>query len=317
MPTISNELPSYPSRRSLREAQNLKTTPAVASPVHTSQVGASPAEVLTPMREYVPTSIAASNLVGEASAAAGSGATSSERPRVKRKPKQVIAAAFAGACVATLALTTALPFFASAASGPEGLVAAASLPEQHLFSGTSINDAGALDAIGAVNVAIDPKSGMPVIAESGLVDPELITNTKLRLPFDQEWPLTDGFAYRTAPVEQFHDAQDFAAPAGTPILAIGSGIVIEAGYANDGCGFGIKLQHQVDGNVLTSRYCHMQVDSHDYAVGDEVSAGVQIGRVGNTGLSFGPHLHLALRLDGVQIDPLPYIQSKIDAADKK
>src|SRR5699024_2326526 len=83
-------------------------------------------------------------------------------------------------------------------------------------------------------------------------------------PFASPVLLTDPFGYRTAPVEQFHDAQDFAAAAGTPIQAIADGVVVEAGFASDGCGFGLKLEHKIEGQTTTSRYCHMTDGSHSY-----------------------------------------------------
>lgn len=208
-----------------------------------------------------------------------------------------------------LTATFALPASAPA-SAPED--SPASKSDQHLLSAQALNDAGALDAIGSVELGFDLSGIKQAGSESGLVDPTTLENTKLQFPFDAAWPLTDGFAYRIAPVEQFHDAQDIAAPAGTPVLAIGSGVVIDAGFSSDGCGFSVKIQHLVSGDTLTSRYCHMQDGSHELAVGDQVKMGDPVGRVGNTGLSFGPHLHLALRKNGEPIDPLPYLKSKIE-----
>jgi murein DD-endopeptidase MepM/ murein hydrolase activator NlpD len=134
------------------------------------------------------------------------------------------------------------------------------------------------------------------------------------LPFAEKVLLTDPFGYRTAPVEQFHDAQDFAAAAGTPVLAIADGTVLETGFASDGCGFGVKLTHRIDGKKVTSRYCHMQMGSNTLATGDTVKMGSTVGRVGSTGLAFGPHLHFALVVDDVPTDPMPFLAkySRID-----
>lgn len=162
-----------------------------------------------------------------------------------------------------------------------------------------------IESLEAVEVAPTNTSNEP-----GLFDASTLSKSDVRYPFDAEVPLTDPFGYRTAPVEQFHDGQDFAAPGGTSIRAIASGVVTEAGFASDGCGFGVKLQHNVDGQTLTSRYCHMEENSHNYAVGDKVSIGDEAGRVGNTGMSFGAHLHLALRLNGEPIDPVPFLKEK-------
>lgn len=227
------------------------------------------------------------------------------KPRLRRP----IISMSAIACIGLLAVSTTLP----ALSASTAADAAVTHTDQHLLSAKALSEAGVLDAIGATQVEYDISQLATVSTEAGLVDPETLEPTKLRMPFDATWPLTDGFAYRTAPVEQFHDAQDIAANDGTPVKAIGSGVVIDAGYATDGCGFSIKLQHLVVGNTLTSRYCHMQPDSHSYEVGDTVTIGDEIGRVGNSGLSFGPHLHLALKLNGTAIDPLPYLEKRIEA----
>ncbi|WP_336652137.1 MULTISPECIES: M23 family metallopeptidase [unclassified Leucobacter] len=225
--------------------------------------------------------------------------------RHRRARRSFIATATAALSVAGLMSPVVFPTPFAPVPG----AAAAELPAQQLVSGPAAFEAAGLDAIGAVEVQAAPVAPQRVNAEQGLVDPSRLTDTKLRYPFDQTMPLTDGFGYRTVPVEQFHDAQDIAAANGTPIRIIGDGVVVEAGWANDGCGFSLKVQHLVDGQDLTSRYCHMEGESHAYQVGDRVRSGDEAGRVGNTGLSFGAHLHLALRLNGEPIDPLPFIEA--------
>lgn len=300
MPVPPQEPSAYPSRRSLREAQQHAAE-------ESSQPAAAQGLLFTPLPEF--------KLGGTQDAHDDATQTASQPPRPKRRTaKKLAAATFSLACVGTLALSTGLPPF-STAFGDTGSVASRSA--QQLQSSEVAQSQDALGAIGSVELGIDPGSYKQITPEAGLVDPATLENTEIRNAFDREFPLTDGFAYRTAPVEQFHDAQDIAAPGGTPVSAIGSGVVIEAGYASDGCGFSIKLQHKVNEETLTSRYCHMQVDSHDRKVGDQIEIGDQIGRVGNTGMSFGDHLHLALRRSGVPIDPLPYIQEQIEKAAKR
>ncbi|MFC5338159.1 M23 family metallopeptidase [Leucobacter denitrificans] len=233
-------------------------------------------------------------------------------PDAERTPtqwfKKPFISASAVACIGLLAVSTTLPAISIADVGGTP----ASAAEQHLLSADAVGGAGVLDAIGTTDVGLDLSGLTALSTEAGLLDPAMLEPTEFRLPFDKDWPLTDGFAYRTAPVEQFHDAQDFAAADGTPVKSIGSGVVIEAGYATDGCGFSLKVQHLIaNGSTLTSRYCHMQSDSHSYAIGDEIVIGDEVGRVGNTGLSFGSHLHLALKLNGTPIDPLPYLHERI------
>ena len=180
---------------------------------------------------------------------------------------------------------------------------AGSVQAQHLISSGAEPGARALEVIGEVDVDELPTLA---IGTNGRFDSRLLTNTKLRYPFDQEVRLTDGFGYRSAPVAGFHNAQDLDPGEGATIRIVGDGIVLKAQF-NDWCGFGLEVQHKVDGQDVTTLYCHMQSNSHSYEVGDQVKAGDIAGRVGNTGQSFGAHLHLVLRVNGEPVDPLPFI----------
>lgn len=94
-----------------------------------------------------------------------------------------------------------------------------------------------------------------------------------------------------------HTGLDFAAPSGTPLMAIDAGVVTEVGY--DGS-YGYKTVITLeDGTELW--YCHQS--SQNVAVGETVSAGDVIGAVGSTGNSTGPHLHLEVRIGGEPVDP--------------
>lgn len=183
------------------------------------------------------------------------------------------------------------------------LAFASTQPQTLLSTGGLSDDATLIGIDAAVPVEITPVLG----ANGEVSNLSELSNSKTRYPFDAEVPLTDPFGYRTAPVEGFHDAQDMAAAGGTPIRIVASGIVTEAGFASDGCGFALKVQHRVDNTNVTSRYCHMQENSHSYQAGDLVTIGDQAGLVGNTGMSFGAHLHLAMRQEDAPIDPLPFL----------
>jgi murein DD-endopeptidase MepM/ murein hydrolase activator NlpD len=99
----------------------------------------------------------------------------------------------------------------------------------------------------------------------------------------------------------FHNGDDLAAPAGNPIRAAQAGEVVWAGYANDGFGNSVKINHCFH---ISTAYGHMQalnVKVHDY-----VQPGDIIGFEGSTGWSTGPHLHYMVEVDNVPIDPMPY-----------
>ncbi len=102
---------------------------------------------------------------------------------------------------------------------------------------------------------------------------------------------------------QFHQGVDFAAPSGTPIYAVSGGTVEQAGDAGDGYGNMVRVS---SGNTVTY-YAHQS--AVNVGVGDTVEAGDQLGTVGSTGNSTGPHLHFEVRNNGSSIEPLAYLET--------
>ena len=94
-----------------------------------------------------------------------------------------------------------------------------------------------------------------------------------------------------------HPGLDITADEGMSVRAFASGTVCEAGYDEEKGNY-IVLNHS---DWLESEYCHMQ--SLLFDVGQTVAAGQDIGYVGSTGNSTGPHLHFELRENGTPIDP--------------
>ncbi|MGH7930443.1 MAG: peptidoglycan DD-metalloendopeptidase family protein, partial [Candidatus Binatia bacterium] len=97
-----------------------------------------------------------------------------------------------------------------------------------------------------------------------------------------------------------HTGVDFAAARGTPVRAVGDGVITQAGW-NGRYGKAIDLQH--DSRFL-SRYAHLHNFAKGITNGAEVKKGQIIGYVGSTGRSTGPHLHFELYKDEQYIDPL-------------
>ncbi|QKW08121.1 M23 family metallopeptidase [Streptomyces sp. NA04227] len=103
----------------------------------------------------------------------------------------------------------------------------------------------------------------------------------------------------------YHTGLDFAAPTGTPVKAVHSGTVKEAGWSG-AYGYRTVLELE-DGTEIW--YCHQS--SMSVSVGQQVTTGDVIGRVGSTGNSSGPHLHVEVHTPGgTGIDPLGWLQSK-------
>ena len=101
-----------------------------------------------------------------------------------------------------------------------------------------------------------------------------------------------------------HKAIDFSYRSGAygkPVYATASGTVIGASRSG-GYGKLIKVQH---GNGVVSYYAHLS--EFTVSVGQKVSQGQQIGRIGSTGNSTGPHLHFEIRINGTHVNPLNYI----------
>jgi murein DD-endopeptidase MepM/ murein hydrolase activator NlpD len=104
----------------------------------------------------------------------------------------------------------------------------------------------------------------------------------------------------------YHTGLDFAAPTGTLIKAIHSGTITEAGWAGS---YGYRTILTLDdGTELW--FCHQS--SISVSVGQKVSTGDVIGRIGATGNVTGPHLHLEVHPDGqaTGIDPMTWLRSR-------
>ena len=96
-----------------------------------------------------------------------------------------------------------------------------------------------------------------------------------------------------------HMGIDYAAPTGTPVFSVANGKIAYLGY-NGAFGNLIIIEHP--GNYRTY-YAHLSNYNVELRVGNEVRRGFEIGYVGSTGRSSGPHLHYELRKDGTYIDP--------------
>jgi murein DD-endopeptidase MepM/ murein hydrolase activator NlpD len=113
-----------------------------------------------------------------------------------------------------------------------------------------------------------------------------------------EYRLTARFGYSSSLWANTHTGLDFAAPSGTSVVSVANGVVRSASY--DGA-YGNKVVVALeDGTEIW--YCHLS--SYTVAPGQSVTGGQQVGTVGSTGNSTGPHLHLEVRPGaGDAVDP--------------
>lgn len=132
-------------------------------------------------------------------------------------------------------------------------------------------------------------------------------------PVPASTPISSWFGYRTCsdcPTD--HRGIDFTPGSGYPIDAIATGVVVEASTVSD-YGVHVIVEHVINGTIVRSHYAHMLEGSMAVSVGDTVERGQQLGLVGNTGISTGAHLHFAIIIGGVEIDPYAWLLATANA----
>ncbi len=116
--------------------------------------------------------------------------------------------------------------------------------------------------------------------------------------------ISSGFTYaRKHPILKIvrpHLGVDYAAPSGTPVHALGDGVVIKKVYTRGGGNY-IKIKHN---SVYSTGYMHLKGFAKGIKVGTRVAQGQIIGYVGMTGLATGPHLDFRVWQNGKNINPL-------------
>jgi murein DD-endopeptidase MepM/ murein hydrolase activator NlpD len=129
-----------------------------------------------------------------------------------------------------------------------------------------------------------PESNILASAEN------LTTDVVKRYPFDN--------ARLNQPFTFFHPGIDLGGPLGTPVFPIENGVVEFEEYSSYGYGNTVIVNHR---NGLRSRYAHLQ--KIEAKVGDEVTTKTEIGTLGSTGRSTGPHVHLETYVEGKTVNP--------------
>ncbi len=131
------------------------------------------------------------------------------------------------------------------------------------------------------------------------------------------WPtvgaytISSNYGYRRLWISSssFHSGLDIIRSggysSGTPIVAAASGTVVKVERISYGYGHNVIISH---GNGIQTRYAHMLAGSISVSVGQYVYQGQQIGKIGSTGNSTGPHLHFEVIVNGSKVNPLNYIR---------
>jgi len=137
-------------------------------------------------------------------------------------------------------------------------------------------------------------------------DPEREWSEKFRRPVEAK--ISDVFGTQrvfNGKVQSMHQGLDYAVPGGTPVSAVNAGTVLLAGplYFEGNC---VVLDH---GQGLMTLYLHLS--EIQVKQGERIEGGQQIGLSGGTGRASGPHLHLAVRWQGVYLNPATLLSLRL------
>ena len=116
------------------------------------------------------------------------------------------------------------------------------------------------------------------------------------------WVITSYMGPRWGTVHQGLDIARDGGCFGDPAYAACDGVVIKASDTGNGYGKCVIIDH---GNGITTLYAHFTKCLVE--VGDVVKAGDEVGLIGSTGYSYGPHLHFEVRIDDVPVNPLMFV----------
>jgi murein DD-endopeptidase MepM/ murein hydrolase activator NlpD len=254
------------------------------------------------------------------------GVTASAPPRAPRPAPRVRSAArvrklattgvtFAAmAFVALMAVSTSLPAEALLSSADVQAAAYAAHKTTQSEPAQTLTMDGGTDTISVQRDGYESKTIAEVAQASGIRMEATFTNNPngtIQWPFAVGVHIGDHFGARDcAGCSANHMGQDFNPGIGAPIQAIADGVV---SYTEDGegsLGVHMIIDHMIGGKLVSSVYAHMIHGSMLFKTGDVIKVGQVIGKVGNTGMSTGPHLHFEIRLggkNGLHVDPLAWL----------
>ena len=242
-------------------------------------------------------------------------------PRTRRNGRRVAAASFSVGVMGLVGLMTVgmtMPVSALASASGTANVASIEAPTENLVVGGDASS-GAIQAYVAPAESqagvVDRADGYSaatyaqMAADSGISNfSNLFVNdptAAIQWPFAVGVPITYGFGMRDG---RLHEGVDFVPGDGSPIQAIADGTVRIATESGGAFGVTVLIDHEIDGQLISSRYAHMQYGSLQVTPGKRVTVGTFLGRTGNTGRSFGAHTHFELLQNGsTPIDPLPWL----------
>jgi murein DD-endopeptidase MepM/ murein hydrolase activator NlpD len=171
----------------------------------------------------------------------------------------------------------------------------------------NIQDDPILNEIAKLEQSLDLKSQQLAMLESLVRGHHIQEQSRLSgRPIASGW-LSSYYGMRADPFtgeSAMHKGLDFAGEAGVDVVTTAAGIVT---WAGDRYGYGqlVEIDH---GDGFVTRYGHN--DTLSVSIGDVVTKGQPIAKMGNTGRSTGAHVHYEVIRNGKQVDPLPYVRKK-------
>ena len=178
------------------------------------------------------------------------------------------------------------------------------------FVTSGSKDGTALDRPEGYNVAsmseIAAESGVTIFAGTWVNNP----SAPIQGPCPVGVPISAAYGSSSylAEFSSAHSGVDLTPGEGAEIHAVAAGTVRIATESGGDYGVTVLIDHVIDGQVVSTRYGHMQYGSLQVTQGQRVTAGQIIGKVGQTGKATGPHLHLEVLLGGTTTtDPMPWL----------
>ncbi|MDR6692128.1 murein DD-endopeptidase MepM/ murein hydrolase activator NlpD [Microbacterium sp. 1154] len=247
-------------------------------------------------------------------------------PRTRRNVRRIAATSFSVGVMGVVGLLTVgmtMPVSAIAsASGTDSITApAADTATTRLAVGGDVASSdGAIQAYVAPAqsqaAVVDRADGYTattytkMAVDSGIKYPtNFYTNnptSPIQWPFAVGVSISYGFGMRDG---GFHEGADFVPGEGSPVQAIADGTVRIATEQGGAFGVTVLIDHVIDGQLVSSRYGHMQYGSLQVTPGEKVHVGQFLGRTGNTGRSFGAHTHVEILQNGTTpIDPIAWLR---------
>lgn len=171
---------------------------------------------------------------------------------------------------------------------------------------TTVDSSELHRAIDQLTSSLDNRENQLIVLEQLLMNRNLLNEVQPSgRPITNGW-LSSYFGMRTHPIsgkKERHKGIDFAGKMGGPVIAVAKGVVTFAG-TRYGYGNVIDINH---GNGYTTRYGHNS--KLLVSVGDTIEKGFQIAEIGSSGRSTGPHVHFEVLKNGVQVNPMKFINA--------